>query len=225
MSKHQTKHKSKSFELPRPLTHKQVELIRSIENKDMTLVFGSAGTGKTFLPAVYAAYYYHLGRIDKIILTRPTVPVGKGIGFLPGTLEEKLMPWVIPFVQVLEKYLSVGEVECMLKNGKLQVVPFDTIRGHTFNDAFIILDEAQNTTITEIKAFVTRIGENSKTVINGDIAQSDLKNNENSGLEYLLDLLGDIDNEELSDKVGVIEFDYKDCVRSSLCKLWVKAFS
>ena len=225
MSKPPTKSKNKPFHLPKPLNQRQADLIKSIETKDMTIVFGSAGTGKTFLPAVYAAYYYYIGRIDKIILTRPTVPVGKGLGFLPGTLEEKLAPWVAPFVQVLEQHLSPNEVECMVKNGKLQVVPFDTIRGHTFKDAFIILDEAQNTTEAEIKAFVTRIGERSKTVINGDISQTDLKNVDDSGLAYLLYLLEDIKNEELANEVGIIEFDYTDCVRSRLCKLWIKAFS
>lgn len=219
-----TKYKSKPFVLPRPLNQHQADLIKAIETKDMIIATGAAGTGKSFLPAVYAAYYYYTGRIDKIILTRPTVSVGRGVGFLPGTLEEKLAPWVAPFVQVLKRYLSANEVECMVKNGKLEIIPFDCIRGHTFDGAFVVLDEAQNTTITEIKAFVTRIGQNSKLIINGDTEQSDLKNNEESGLEYLIDLLDDIDSEELCNKVGLVHFNYEDCVRSELCRLWLRAF-
>lgn len=142
-----------------------------------------------------------------------------------NTLEEKLHPWVAPFIEVLTKYLSVGEVECMLKNGKLEVVPFDTIRGRTFDDSFIILDEAQNTTITEIKAFVTRTGQNSKIVINGDTMQSDLKSNEASGLEYLVDTILNPRNKDLAERVGFINFTFEDCVRSNLCKLWLKAFN
>ncbi len=219
------KPKHKHFILPKALTVHQADLIKCIQTKEMTLVIGPAGTGKSYIPAAYAAYYYQTGRIDKIILTRPTEPVGgKGIGFLPGTLEEKMAPWVAPFVKVLEQHLSTNEVECMVKNGKLEVVPFDTIRGHTFNNAFVVLDEAQNTTITQIKAFVTRLGENSVTVINGDCEQSDLKNNEDSGLEYLVNLWEDDRNAELASKVGFIEFDIDDCVRSYMCRLWLRAF-
>ncbi len=215
---------SKHFQLPKPLTSKQSQLIQAILTKEMILTTGSAGTGKTYIPAAYAAWMYHTGAVESIIITRPTVPVGRGQGFLPGDLSEKMAPWVIPLIQVLEKCLSKGEVECMIKNDKLQVVPFDVIRGHTFKNAFVILDEAQNTTQTEIKAFVTRIGDGSKTVINGDISQSDLKNNESSGLSYLCYLLDDINNEDLASKVAHIEFSVDDCVRGNLCKLWLKAF-
>jgi phosphate starvation-inducible PhoH-like protein len=209
---------------PKPLTAKQAQLARSISEKEMTIVTGPAGTGKTFMPAALAAYYYSKGLVETIIITRPTVPCGKGLGFLPGTIDEKIEPWVAPIIQVLIDFLSKGEVECMVKNGKLKIIPFDTIRGHTFNSAFVILDEAQNTTIPEIKAFVTRTGKDSRTVINGDISQSDLKNNEKSGLAYLTYLLEDVNNENLSNKVGQVHFEIEDCVRSAICKAWIKAF-
>ncbi len=214
----------KSFHLPKPLTSKQSDLVQSICSKEMTIVTGSAGTGKTYIPAAYAAYFYSKGIVDKIILVRPNVSVGKGVGFLPGTLEEKLEPWARPVVSVIEQFLSKNEVDCMVKNGKMQVTSLDLIRGLTFDNAFVILDEAQNCTKTEAIAFVTRLGKDSKTVINGDTFQCDLKNNEKSGLEYLQYLLGDVENEELSNCVGQVHFSAKDCVRSGLCKLWLRAF-
>lgn len=189
----------------------------------MVVTVGPAGTGKTFIPAAYAAHFYSKGLINKIVLTRPNIPVGKSIGYFPGTLLEKMAPWTQPLLSVLSSYLSDGEVECMIKNGKIEIVPFEVIRGRTFDDAFVILDEAQNTTIAEVKAFVTRIGENSKVVVNGDITQSDLQKSVDCGLSYMLQILGDDRNAELNNKVGIVEFDYKDIVRSELCKLWVKA--
>ncbi len=207
---------------PKALNNNQLILIKSILSKEMTITTGPAGTGKTFLAAAYAALLYTSGEVDKIVLTRPTVPVSRTIGHLPGTLEEKLAPWTIPITEVLIDYLGKGQVECMVKNGKIEVVPFETIRGRTFNKSFIILDEAQNTTVEEVKAFVTRIGRDSKTIINGDESQSDLK--QKSGLTYLRYLLEDINNEKLSEKVGLVEFTSKDIVRSGISKLWVEAF-
>lgn len=215
--------KNKPKPPPKPLSEKQADLVKHLYEKEMAVTFGPAGTGKTFIPAAYAAYFYSLNKIDKIILTRPNIPVGKSIGYFPGTLLEKMAPWTQPIVNVLSTYLSKGEVECMLKNEKLQIIPFEVIRGHTFDNAFVILDEAQNTTVAEIKAFVTRIGQHSKVVINGDISQSDLKDTSDCGLAYILDLLSDDYNRELYNRVGVVEFDVEDVVRSELCKLWLKA--
>ena len=214
--------KNPKVQLPEALTQKQGNLITSILEKEMVITYGPAGTGKSFIPAAMAAYLYSRGSIKTIVLTRPVVPVGgKGIGFFPGDLEEKMEPWVRPFVSVLEEYLSIGEVECMIKNGKLQVIPFDVIRGHTFDESFVVLDEAQNTTITDIKAFVTRIGQDSKTVINGDLKQSDLRQ-DCSGLEFALNIVKRSEN--LQKMVDIVQFDAEDIVRSGLCKEWVKAF-
>lgn len=208
--------------MPSPKTKKQREFINTIATKTMVMATGPAGTGKTYLTAAYAAYEYAHKNIQKIILTRPTVPVSRTIGHLPGTLEEKMAPWAVPFIEVLKSILTVGEVDYMVKHNRLEIIPFETIRGRTFDNSFIVLDEAQNATIEEAKAFVTRIGEHSKIVINGDESQSDLK--QKSGLSYLIYLLSDVNNEALADKVGLIEFSSDDIVRSGLTKLWVKAF-
>lgn len=216
------KHK-KTFLPPKALNIKQAELIKAINSKELVVTTGPAGTGKTYVAAAYAAYFYHHSKCDKIILTRPTVPVGKSLGFFPGTLEEKLQPWVYPFISVLEDFLSKGEVECMVKNDKIQLVPFETIRGHTFNNAFVVLDEGQNTTTEEMKAFVTRLGKNTTTVVNGDISQSDIKGSRN-GLKTICDIIMDEENSKLQEKCALIEFDYFDIVRSDLCKLFVQAF-
>src|ERR1035437_8932765 len=192
---------AKPFTLPKPLTRHQSDLVQSICSKELTIVTGAAGTGKTYIPAAYAAYFYSKGIVDKIVIVRPNVSVGKGIGFLPGTLDEKLEPWARPVVSVIEQFLSKGEVDCMRKNEKLIVTSLDLIRGLTFDNAFVILDEAQNCTKTAMIAFSTRIGKDSKTVIDGDTFQCDLKNNEKSGLEYLEYLLEDVENEDLSNAI------------------------
>lgn len=217
--------KAKEFKLPQPMTDNQRKLVNYIMTKEMVITTGCAGTGKTFLSMAYAAYFYKKGNVDKIVLTRPNIPTGKSIGFFPGDLLEKMAPWTAPLISVLELYLSKGEVECMIKNGKIEIVPFEVIRGRTFDNAFVVLDEAQNTTYQEIKAFVTRIGENSRVVVNGDINQSDLSNSVNNGLSTLLTLISLKKNQALRDNVAHVEFTSDDVVRSGLCKLWVKAFS
>lgn len=187
----------------------------------MIVAIGPAGTGKTYLSAMYAGYYYKLGKVDKIVLTRPTVATGKSIGFFPGTLEEKMEPWVQPFKLALEEYLGKSAVETMIKKGSFEIVPFEVIRGRTFDNAFVILDEAQNCTKSEMKAFVTRQGNGSVTIINGDISQSDL-NGAGNGLEMISEMI--MKSVDLKNKVSIIEFTYEDIVRSDLCKLWVMEF-
>ena len=213
---------SRSFQPPKALTLKQADLIQAINSKEMIITTGPAGVGKSYLTAAYAAYFYHLGKVDRIILARPNIAIGKSIGFLPGFMEEKMIPWAIPILSTLEDYLSVGEVETMMKNNKLEIVPFEYIRGRSWDNSFIILDEAQNSTVAEMKAFVTRIGEGSTTIINGDETQTDIK--ERNGLSYLTHILGNDENHELYNKVGSISFTSKDIVRSGLCQLWVQAF-
>lgn len=216
--------KKNSFTPVKPLNHKQAELIKAIHQKEMVIITGPAGTGKSYIAAALAAQLYHQQKVKKIILTRPTVPVGKTLGFMPGTLLEKLQPWVAPFTQVLEEFLSKGEVDCMLKNDKLQLVPFETIRGHTFNESFVILDEAQNTTKSEMTAFLTRIGKGSTTIINGDFMQSDLAGKGN-GLEMIADTLSNKMNSKLRDTVDWVDFSVSDIVRGEVCRLWIEALS
>jgi len=158
--------------------------------------------------------------VSKIVITRPNVPISTSLGFFPGTLEEKVGPWIIPIMSTLEAYLGKGVIESQVKNGNIEAVPFETIRGRSFEDTFVILDEAQNTTLEEMKAFVTRLGEHSTCAITGDLTQSDIGSV--NGLSHLLKLIDK--SEALKRYVGVIEFTSDDIVRSGICQLFVEAF-
>ena len=201
----------------RPLTDRQGQYIAALTGSQMTIVLGPAGTGKTFVAATIAADRLRNREIGKIILTRPNVASGKSLGYFPGTLEEKIGPWVVPFTEVIRDRMGQGAFEIAMKRGDIEIVPFEVMRGRTFRNAFVILDEAQNTTPEEMKMFLTRIGEGSTIVVNGDIAQSDLK--QTSGLKMALSLTS-----RFNLPISVVEFDIDDIVRSDLCALWVKAF-
>ena len=200
-----------------PRTEKQKELIAAIKSSSQVLILGPAGTGKTYVTATCAADLYTLKEIDKIIITRPHVAVGKEIGFLPGTLEEKSQPWALPVLDVLVKHLGRGAVDTGLKNGNIEIAPLALMRGRSFDNAFIIADEAQNIEIPEIKMLLTRVGEGSTIVMNGDIQQSDLRGT--SGLSKVIHL----SKKHMLD-VPVVEFGVDDIVRSGICAEWVKVF-
>ena len=200
-----------------PRTEKQAELINAIKGSQQVLILGPAGTGKTYVTATCAADLYTLKEIDKIVITRPHVAVGKDIGFLPGTLEEKAQPWALPVLDVLVKHLGKGTVETAIKNGNIEVATLALMRGRSFEGAFIIVDEAQNIEVAEIKMLLTRVGEGSTIVLNGDVQQSDLKGT--SGLSKIIHLA----KKHLLD-VPVVEFGVDDIVRSGICKEWVKVF-
>ena len=155
--------------------------------------------------------------IDKIIVTRPNVSVGKELGHLPGDLNEKFTPWAAPVLDVLIKQLGEATVSTAIKKGNIEMAPLSTMRGRSFDNAFIILDEAQNTTTDEIKMFLTRIGEDCKVVINGDIRQSDIKGQ--SGLSKIIHLA-----KKNSMPLPIVEFGIDDIVRSDICKQWIVAF-
>lgn len=201
-----------------PRNKNQQDYIEALDTSDQVIVFGPAGTGKTYCVATYAANQYHLKDIDKIVITRPHVAVGKEIGFLPGTLEEKSAPWALPVLDVLEKHLGKGVVETGLKNQNIEVAPLALMRGRSFEDTFVICDEAQNITLPELKMLVTRIGEGSKLVLNGDIQQSDLK--EVDGLSKIVHLA-----KKHMLPIPIIEFTVEDIVRSDICKEWIKVFT
>jgi phosphate starvation-inducible PhoH-like protein len=192
-----------------PKTENQGRLITAIKESSQVLILGPAGTGKTYVTATCAADLYTLKEIDKIVITRPHVAVGKDIGFLPGTLEEKAQPWALPVLDVLVKHL--------LKNGNIEIAPLALMRGRSFDNAFIIADEAQNIEIPEIKMLLTRVGEGSTIVMNGDIQQSDLRGT--SGLSKVIHL----SKKHMLD-VPVVEFGVDDIVRSGICAEWVKVF-
>ena len=201
-----------------PQTSTQSLYAEALKRDPVILVTGCAGTGKTYMAATQAAKMYNEGLIDKIVITRPNVAAGgKGIGFFPGTLEQKMAPWVAPVVDVFIKHLGKGAVETMTKHGAIKIEPFETLRGRSFEDAFIILDEAQNCTYDELKLFLTRLGENSTTVINGDIAQTDLDHK--SGLRKIIHIV-----KQQMLPYPIIEFTEEDIVRSDICATWIKAF-
>lgn len=201
-----------------PKTERQREYIDALKTAPQIIVTGPAGTGKTYIAATKAAQLYEAGVIDRIILTRPNVPSGRSLGFFPGTLEEKIAPWIVPFVEVLEEHMGKEAVEIAMKKGNIQVVPFEVMRGRTFRDAFVILDEAQNATAHELKMFLSRIGENAQCVLNGDIMQHDLRGD--SGLSVVIKI---VQKQKLP--VPVIEFGLDDIVRSDVCAMWIKAFA
>jgi phosphate starvation-inducible protein PhoH and related proteins len=200
-----------------PVNDKQKELLDSLKSNNQIFILGPAGTGKTYVTATYAADLYTLKEIDRIVITRPHVAVGKDIGFLPGSLEEKTYPWALPVLDVLQKHLGKGTVDTAIKNGNIEMAPLALMRGRSFDNAFIIVDETQNITTHELKMLLTRVGEGSTIVLNGDAQQSDLK--EGDGLSKIIHL-----SKKHMLPVPIIEFGVDDIVRSDICAEWVKVF-
>jgi phosphate starvation-inducible PhoH-like protein len=200
-----------------PRTDNQKALWDAISSNTQVIVLGPAGTGKTYVTATYAADQYTLKKIDKIVVTRPHVAVGKDIGFLPGSLEEKTYPWALPVLDVLQKHLGKGAVDTAIKNGNIEMSPLALMRGRSFENAFIIVDETQNITTHELKMLLTRVGEGSTIVLNGDVQQSDLK--EGDGLSKIIHLA-----KKHMLPIPIIEFGVGDIVRSDICAEWVKVF-
>lgn len=200
-----------------PRTAKQKDLVDAFKEYQQVFVLGPAGTGKTYVTATYAADLYTLKEIDKIVITRPHVAVGKDIGYLPGTLEEKTYPWALPVLDVLQKHWGKGTLDTAIKNGNVEMAPLALMRGRSFESAFIIVDETQNITTHELKMLLTRVGEGSTIVLNGDVQQSDLK--EADGLSKVIHLA-----KKHMLPVPIIEFGLEDIVRSDICAQWVKVF-
>ncbi len=200
-----------------PRTENQKALIDALKENTQVFILGPAGTGKTYVTATFAADLYTTKEIDKIVITRPHVAVGKELGFLKGDLHEKTMPWALPVLDVLEKHLGKGTVETGIKNGNIEMAPLALMRGRSFDNAFIIVDETQNITTHELKMLLTRVGEGSTIVLNGDIQQSDLK--EADGLSKIIHLA-----KKHMLPVPIIEFGVADIVRSDICAEWVKVF-
>jgi len=200
-----------------PFNENQRLYINALNTSDQVIVCGYSGTGKTYIAATFAANAYLSKQVEKIILTRPNVSVGKDLGYFPGDLNEKFAPWAAPVLDVLEEQLGKGVLETGIKNGNIILSPLSTMRGRSFKNAFVILDEAQNTSVAEIKMFLTRIGQDTKVVINGDIRQSDIK--ETSGLSKIITIA-----KRRMVNVPIIEFGVDDIVRSDICKDWIIAF-
>lgn len=200
-----------------PKTERQKDYIDALDTASQIVVFGPSGTGKTYVVAAYAASLYHTKAIDKIVITRPHVAVGKELGFLKGDLEDKTKPWALPVLDVLEEHLGKGVVDTGLKNGNIEIAPLALMRGRSFNNAFIICDESQNITFHELKMLLTRVGQNTKLVLNGDIMQSDLK--EADGLSKIVHLV-----KKHMLPVPIVEFAVNDIIRSDMTKMWVSVF-
>jgi len=196
----------------------QKKYVDSIAKKTITIGVGPAGTGKTYLAVALAVNALRAKQVDKIILTRPAVEAGEKLGFLPGDLQEKVNPYLRPLYDGLQEMLGFEQYQKLIEKGVIEIAPLAYMRGRTLSNAFIILDEAQNTSREQIKMFLTRLGEGSKMVINGDLTQVDLPEGKLSGLKHAASLLRDIPD------IGIITLTEKDVVRHPLVQLIVKAY-
>ncbi|HTS65874.1 MAG TPA: PhoH family protein [Candidatus Acidoferrales bacterium] len=201
-----------------PKTVNQRRYLEAIERNDLVFGVGPAGTGKTYLAVAMAVSALMNKRVARIILTRPAVEAGERLGFLPGTLQEKVDPYLRPLYDALYDMLENDRVEKLLERNVIEVAPIAFMRGRTLNDSFIILDEAQNSTAEQMKMVLTRQGFNSKMVVNGDITQIDLPAGRRSGLADAIEVLRGVDG------ISFVQFDDKDVVRHSLVQRIVKAY-
>jgi phosphate starvation-inducible PhoH-like protein len=201
-----------------PRSLNQRRYVEAIEQSDMVFGVGPAGTGKTYLAVAMAVAAINAKRVSRIVLVRPAVEAGERLGFLPGTLQEKIDPYLRPLYDALFDMLDIERVDRMIERNVIEVAPLAFMRGRTLNDAFIILDEAQNTTIEQMKMFLTRMGNNSKAVITGDITQIDLPNPRRSGLLDAINILNGVEG------IAFCHFEDSDVVRHPLVQRVVRAY-
>tara|TARA_B100000282_G_scaffold154253_1_gene111023 strand:- start:139 stop:1119 length:981 start_codon:yes stop_codon:yes gene_type:complete len=202
----------------KPSSKSQEKFIDAVLNNDLVFGVGAAGTGKTFLAVAMAAYYLEQGIIKKIFLARPAIEAGEKLGFLPGDLAEKVNPYLQPVYDALNELVGSQYVTKLVEKNIIEIVPLAYMRGRTLNDAFIILDEAQNTTIAQMKMFLTRIGFRSKTVVTGDVSQVDLPKDTKSGLIDCLEFVDKIKGVKISN------FDSSDVVRHRIVRDIINAY-
>ncbi|CAB4808522.1 unannotated protein [freshwater metagenome] len=202
----------------RPKTANQKRYVEAIEENTITFGIGPAGTGKTYLAMAKAVSALQNKKVNRIILTRPAVEAGEHLGFLPGTLSEKIDPYLRPLFDALHDMIDPDSIPRLMQSGVIEVAPLAYMRGRTLNDAFVILDEAQNTTPEQMKMFLTRLGFGSKMVITGDVTQVDLPNLQHSGLRVVRNILNNIDD------IAFLELTAEDVVRHRLIGDIVKAY-
>jgi phosphate starvation-inducible PhoH-like protein len=211
-----TKTSGKRQVVPKSVTQKRY--LDAIEQYDIVFGIGPAGTGKTYLAMAQAVSFLLAKRVSRIILARPAVEAGEKLGFLPGDLQEKVNPYLRPLYDALYDMIEMERVERLIERGTIEVAPIAFMRGRTLNDAFVILDEAQNTTSEQMKMFLTRLGFGSKAVITGDVTQIDLPTGRPSGLVEAMKVIGKVEG------IAFVHFDDKDVVRHSLVQQIVKAY-
>jgi phosphate starvation-inducible PhoH-like protein len=192
----------------------QKTYLQKLQNEETSIVFaiGPAGTGKTMLAVMHGIKLYQEGVVDKIVVTRPAVSVDEDLGFLPGDLNEKMAPWTRPIFDVMGEYYKQSDIAEMLKEGVIEISPLAYMRGRTFKNAYIVADEMQNATVNQMKMLLTRLGEGSKMVVTGDLAQADRVND--NGLINFCDLLKD----KQMKHIDIVQFDHKDIERHDAVK-------
>lgn len=201
-----------------PRTINQANYISTIQKLPITFSYGPAGTGKTFLAVAVALQQFFSGKVKRIVLTRPAVEAGESLGYLPGDLIQKINPYLRPLYDALFDLYSYEKVPHLIESGYIEIAPLAYMRGRTLSNAFIILDEAQNTTKSQMKMFLTRIGNFSKIVVSGDITQIDLEKPTNSGLLHAMKILKNIE------EIGIIEFNKSDISRHPIVEKIVEAY-
>ncbi len=202
-----------------PRSVKQKEYVEAVRNHDIVFAIGPAGTGKTYLAIAMALSALKRGEVERIYVSRPVVEAGENLGFLPGDLQEKIDPYIRPIFDALAYMIGKEKVQRMIDSGVLEIAPLAYMRGRTLNNAFAVLDEAQNSTVMQMKMFLTRLGIDSRAVITGDITQIDLDQRERSGLVAVMDILDGVEG------IKFVTFDEKDVVRHRLVRMIIKAFA
>ena len=201
-----------------PRSENQLKLVEAFSRNDMVFAIGPAGSGKTYTAIALAVRALKEKHVKRIILTRPAVEAGEKLGFLPGDMKEKLDPYLQPLYDALNDMIPPAKLQKYIEEGTVQIAPLAYMRGRTLDNAFVILDEAQNTTLPQIKMFLTRMGRNAKFIVTGDVTQIDLPRRSDSGLTRAMEILRGVEG------IGIVEFDRRDIVRHPLVKQIVEAF-
>ena len=209
---------SRKNDFIKPRTPNQSEYFKKIRENDIVFAIGPAGTGKTYLAVAFALAALKSKEVNKIVLTRPAVEAGESLGFLPGDLSEKVDPYLRPLYDALEDMVTLEKLEGYIEKNVIEVIPLAYMRGRTLNNAFVILDEAQNSTSLQMKMFLTRLGPNSKAIITGDVTQIDLPKKDQSGLVQIQEILKNIDD------ISFMYFEKSDVVRHKLVKDIIDAY-
>jgi phosphate starvation-inducible PhoH-like protein len=200
-----------------PKNDKQDRLIQAIKQYPITVTIGCAGTGKTYCSAGTVAQLFMKGKYDKLVITRANVPTGKSLGHFPGTIAEKMTPWLLPMLEVFQKAFGKGKYEYMLNKEEIEIQPIETIRGRSYENSLVLVDEAQNLCMDELKAITTRLGQNSKLVLMGDPAQSDVRDGRD-----LVEFCHKVNKVGIS--LPVVQFGVDDIVRSDIVADLVRMF-